>query len=103
MEGLTKYALVVRGRLVDRDKRKFSFRKSKSKGRSKSPIQLMRRCWKCGKGGHYKRDCNLKEMEVSTGSEAKKSTERKVTPDKVGDVYLTSTSTQSDQDVWMIE
>jgi hypothetical protein len=32
-----------------------------------------------------------------------KSTERKTTPDKGGDVYLASTSTQSDQDVWLID
>jgi PBP1b-binding outer membrane lipoprotein LpoB len=36
MEGLTKDALVVRGRLVDRDKGIFSSRNFKSKGRSKS-------------------------------------------------------------------
>jgi hypothetical protein len=38
MKGLTKYALMVRGRLVDKDKDKFSSRKSKSKGRSKYPF-----------------------------------------------------------------
>jgi hypothetical protein len=42
-------------------------------------------------------------MEVSTGSDEKQSTERKMTPDKGGDVYLASTSTQSDQDVWLID
>jgi hypothetical protein len=36
MEGLTKDALVVRGRPIDRDKGKFSGRKPESKGRSKS-------------------------------------------------------------------
>jgi hypothetical protein len=36
MEGLTKYALTVRGRLIDRDKGNFSGRNSK--GRSKSPV-----------------------------------------------------------------
>jgi hypothetical protein len=36
MEGSTKYALVVRGRLVDRYKGRFSGRKHNSKGRSKS-------------------------------------------------------------------
>jgi hypothetical protein len=36
MEGSTQYALVVRGQPVDRDKGKFSGRKSKSKGRYKS-------------------------------------------------------------------
>ena len=34
MEGSTKDALVVRGRLIDRDKGKLSGRNSKSKGRS---------------------------------------------------------------------
>jgi hypothetical protein len=42
-------------------------------------------------------------MEVSTGSDEKQSTERKMTPDKGGDVYLASTSTQSDQGVWLID
>jgi hypothetical protein len=47
MEGSTKDALVVRGQPIDRDKRKLSGRKSKSKGRYKSLVQLkMRRCWK---------------------------------------------------------
>jgi hypothetical protein len=56
MEGSNKDALVVRGRLIERDKGKFSGRKFKSKGRSKFPIQSTRRCWKCGKFGHYKKD-----------------------------------------------
>jgi hypothetical protein len=43
MEGSTKYTLVVRGRPDDRDKGKFSSRKSNSKGRSKSLVQSMRR------------------------------------------------------------
>ena len=52
MEGSTKYAFVVRGRLVKRDKGKLSGRKSKSKGRSKSTVQSTKSCWKCGKTGH---------------------------------------------------
>jgi hypothetical protein len=52
MEGSTKDTLVVRGRLVDRDKGKFSGRKSKLKSSSKSPVQLTRRSWKCGNDGH---------------------------------------------------
>jgi hypothetical protein len=66
MEGLAKDALVLRGRSIDRDKDKFSDRKSMSKGRAKSHVQSTRKCWKCGKFGHYKRDCKSKEMEVST-------------------------------------
>jgi hypothetical protein len=38
MEGLTKDALVVRGRPIDRDKGRFSGRNFNSKGRSKSPV-----------------------------------------------------------------
>jgi hypothetical protein len=41
MEGSTKYALVVRGRPIDRDKGRFFGRNFKSKGRSKSSVQLM--------------------------------------------------------------
>jgi hypothetical protein len=52
--------------------------------------------------GIIKGTASSKEMEVSTGSDEKQSTERKTTPDKGGDVYLASTSTQSDQDVWLI-
>jgi hypothetical protein len=42
-------------------------------------------------------------MEVSTGSDEKYSTEKKMTLDKGGDVYLALTITQSDQDVWLID
>jgi hypothetical protein len=45
MEGLTKDSLIVRGRSIDRDGR-FSGRKFISKGRSKSPVQSVRRCYK---------------------------------------------------------
>jgi hypothetical protein len=41
-------------------------------------------------------------MEFSIGSNEKQSTERKTTLDKGGDVYLASNSTQSYQDVWLI-
>jgi hypothetical protein len=103
MEGLTKATLVVRDQLVDRDKGKFSSRNSKFKSISKSHVQSTIICWKCGKVGHYKRDNKSKVMEVSIGSKKKQSTQRKTTPDKGGDVYLASTSTQSDQDVWLID
>ena len=41
-------------------------------------------------------------MEVSTGYDKKQSTERKMTLEKGGDVYLIWNSTQLDQDVWLI-
>jgi hypothetical protein len=77
-------------------------RNFKSKGRSKSTVHSTRRCWKCGKARHYKKDCKSKTTKVSIGSDEKQSIERKTTSDKGGDVYLASTSTQSDQDVWLI-
>jgi hypothetical protein len=66
MKGLTKYALMVRGRSIDRDKGKLSGRNSKSKGRSISHVHSMIRCWKYNKVGNYKRGCKSKEIEVST-------------------------------------
>jgi hypothetical protein len=63
----------------------------------------MRICWKCNKVGNYKRDCKLKVMEVIVRFDEKQSTERKTTPNKGGNVYLVSTSTQLDQDVRLIE
>jgi hypothetical protein len=62
----------------------------------------MIRCWKCGKNGICKRDCNSKKMEVSTWFNEKQSTERKTTLDKGDNVYMESTSTQLDKDVWFI-
>jgi hypothetical protein len=46
MEGSNKDDLVVRGRSAERYKGKFFGRKSKSKGKSKSPVQSTRKCWK---------------------------------------------------------
>jgi hypothetical protein len=92
-EGSTKDALVVRGRPIDRNKGRFSSRNFKLKGRSKFLVQSMQRCWKCGKAEHYKKDCNLKEKQVSFGSSEKQMTERKMTLDKGGDMCLESTST----------
>jgi hypothetical protein len=82
MEGSTKDALVVRGRPIDREKEKFSSRKSKSKGRYKSQVQSkIRRCWKCCKVGNYKRDYKSKATKTSTGYD-----EKQMTPNKGGDV-----------------
>jgi hypothetical protein len=63
MEGSTKDALVVRCRPIDIDKGKFFCRNSKLKGRSKSLVHLTRRCWKCGKVGHYERDASQRKWK----------------------------------------
>jgi hypothetical protein len=51
MEVSTKDVLMVRGKLVDIDKGEFSSQRSKLKGRYKSPVQSMRRCWNVVKLG----------------------------------------------------
>ena len=64
--------------------------RSKSRGISKSPGKFAKVCWKCGKEGHYKRECRSKALEKGKGSDAASSAEEKPTSDEGGDVYLAS-------------
>jgi hypothetical protein len=60
MEGQSIDALFARGRSQERNKSNFLSGISKSKGRSKSPGKFVRVCWRCGKEGHYKKQCSSK-------------------------------------------
>jgi hypothetical protein len=95
--------LFVRGCTQDMNLGKPLGGRSKSIGRSKSPGKSLRKCWKCGKIGNYKKDCKSKKVDKPKGSDSTSSTEAKTSTKEGGDVYLESTSTHAYCDVWLIE
>ncbi|WP_156294609.1 C2HC-type zinc finger protein, partial [Serratia oryzae] len=103
MESQSTDALSVRSHCTKERGRNIGGR-SKSRGRSKSPGDPLKRvCWKCGKPGHFKRNCKSKNVERGQGPEDTSFTKKKSSTGEGGDVYLAYTSTQSERDFWLID
>ena len=103
MESQNADALSVRsGRTKERGR--YTGGRSKSWGRSKySRDPLKKVCWKCGKPSHFKRKRRSKSVKRGKGPKDNSSIEKKSSTEEGGDVYLASTSTQSERDFWLID
>jgi hypothetical protein len=76
--------------------------RSKSKGRSNPLKKFVKVCWRCGKEGHYKKQCRCK-VEKNKGSKEYPYTEENTSKEECGDVYLDSSSTHADHEAWLVE
>jgi hypothetical protein len=56
-KGQRTYALLARGCSQERNRSKSSSGRFKYKGRFKSLGKFVKVCWRCGKEGHYKKQC----------------------------------------------
>jgi len=60
MDGHNTDALFLGGHTQGRNIGRPSGWRYKYRGRSKSPGKSLRKCWKCGKTGHYRKYCKSK-------------------------------------------
>jgi hypothetical protein len=102
MEIHSTYALFERGCSKERNKNKSSSWRSKSRGISKSPRKFIKVCWRCGKKGHYKKQCRSKSVERGELSDDAPSIEEKTSANEGGDVYLASSSTHTNHEEWLV-
>jgi hypothetical protein len=102
MEVQSTNTLYARGHSQERNRSKFSSGRSKSKGRYKSPENFVNVCWRCGKEGHYKKQCRSK-VEKKKGSKESPFTEENTSKEEGGDVYLASSSTHAYHEAWLVD
>lgn len=77
--------------------------KYKFRGRSKSLGNSFKKlCWKFDKVGNFKKYCRSKSVERGKGSDDTSPTEGKSFSEEGVEVYLDSTSTTLDNDIWLI-
>ena len=55
--------LSIRGHPQDRNKNNYFLGRPKFQDRSKSQGKSLRKCQKCGKSRHYKKDCTSKNVD----------------------------------------
>jgi hypothetical protein len=84
MDNQSTYSLSIIGRTLDTNTNKSYSGKSKSLGKS------LKKCWKCGKVGNFKKDFRSKSIERGKGSDDAPSTKGKSSLEEGGDVYLAS-------------
>jgi hypothetical protein len=63
----------------------------------------LRKCWKCGKVGHYKKYCRSKKVYKEKGCDDSSSREAKTSTEEGSEVYMASTCKHVGRDVWLIE
>ena len=88
MDNHSMDSLSMRGHPHERNKNKRYGGRYKSKGSSKSPGKGIRKCWKCGKLGQYKKDSRSKNVEKAKGSEDTPSTEVNTSSEEGGDAFI---------------
>jgi hypothetical protein len=103
MDIQSTYDLSIRGHSLNRNKNKSLSGRSKSRVIFKSLGKSLNKLWKCGKVGHYKKDCISKSIERGNGYDDVPSTKGNTSSKEGGDVYLDSSSTHVDHDVWIID
>jgi hypothetical protein len=62
----------------------------------------LRKCWKCGKIGNYKKYFKSKKVDKPKRSDNTSSTEDTTSTEEGGDVYLASMGRHADRGVWLI-